>query len=126
MFMFAFLGGDVSFLNKTISYSRDYDNQLDWYKKVDSLLELFTLKNEQDRINFGVLYFTEPDETGHQFGPYSDNIKEILNKIDKIVGYLIEQLMKNNLFDKMSTSVNISVFSMLYKLKLIFYFQISF
>ena len=59
-------------------------------------------KEKQNRINFGVLYFTEPDETGHQFGPYSENLKAILNKIDLIVGYLIEKLINNNLFDQMS------------------------
>jgi ectonucleotide pyrophosphatase/phosphodiesterase family member 5 len=97
-----FPGADVPFLNRTVSFSRDYDNKLDWYKKVDSLVELFMEKDKKNRINFGVLYFTEPDETGHQFGPYSGNLKAILNKIDMIVGYLIEKLINNNLFDRMS------------------------
>jgi len=60
------------------------------------------LKNTQDRINFGVLYYTEPDETGHQYGPYSDDVKKILNKLDMVVGYLMKQLIKYDLFDKMS------------------------
>ena len=54
-----FPGADVPFLNKTVSYSEDYENKLDWFEKVDKLIELFTAENQQNRINFGVLYFND-------------------------------------------------------------------
>lgn len=97
-----FPGADVPFLNRTVTYSQDYDNSLDWFKKVDCLIDLFTNKNKTDRINFGVLYYPDPDETGHTYGPYSINVKTVLEKLDSVVEYLIEKLVKNDLYDTMN------------------------
>ena len=97
-----FPGANVPFFNRTVSYSQDYSNKLDWRTKVDNLLKLFTLEKVEDRINLGVLYFPEPDETGHTYGPYSNEIKEILIKCDQTIGYLIERLLDIKLFDKMN------------------------
>ena len=96
----SFPGSNVPFLNQTVSYSQDYSNQLEWFKKVDNLIDLFLL--EKDPVNFGVLYFPDPDETGHQFGPYSNEVKEILLKCDELVGYLINKLINSKLFDSMN------------------------
>jgi ectonucleotide pyrophosphatase/phosphodiesterase family protein 5 len=97
-----FPGGNVPFLNRTVLYSEDYFNKLDWFTKVDNLLKLFMLDKMESRINLGVLYFPEPDETGHTYGPYSNEIKEILLKCDQIIGYLIEKLKELKLFDNMN------------------------
>ena len=100
-----FPGANVPIMNQTVTYSQDYHNQLDWFEKVDNLIKLFTSQTKEERINFGVLYFPEPDETGHQFGPYSNETKEILMKCDQTIGYLIAQLIKFGLYDKMNIIV---------------------
>ena len=100
-----FPGANVPIMNQTVTYSQDYHNKLDWFEKVDNLIKLFTSQTKEERINFGVLYFPEPDETGHQFGPYSNETKEILLKCDSTIGYLIAQLAKFGLYDKMNIIV---------------------
>jgi ectonucleotide pyrophosphatase/phosphodiesterase family protein 5 len=69
---------------------------MDWYAKVDKLIEIFINDN---RTNLGVLYFVEPDEIGHEFGPYSNETRFVLQKCDQIVGYLIKRLKEVDLFD---------------------------
>jgi predicted AlkP superfamily pyrophosphatase or phosphodiesterase len=96
-----FPGANVPIRNKTVSYSEDYLNNYDPYEKIDRLVDLFTLSDDE-RINFGVLYFPEPDETGHEFGPYSQEIRRMLFKCDSIVGFLIERLMEEGLFESMN------------------------
>ncbi len=98
----AFPGSNVKIANEAAYRTIDYelDDNLNWFVKVDTLISWF--KSDVDPINFGVLYFAEPDDTGHQYGPYSDNIKEILYKCDAIIGYLIRRLVVENLFERMN------------------------
>lgn len=96
-----FPGANVPFANQTPFYTEDYNNKLDWYEKVNRIVELFANK----KINFGVLYFPEPDETGHQFGPYSDEVRAILEKIDLLIGYLMIRLEDLNLLNTINVII---------------------
>ncbi len=49
-------GANTPILNRTIGYSFDYGNQLEWTKKIDILIDLFLYA----QVNFGVLYFADP------------------------------------------------------------------
>ena len=51
------------------------------------------------KCDISIGYFEEPDLTGHEVGPESPKIKEILNKLDESVGYLIEKLKITDQFD---------------------------
>ena len=51
------------------------------------------------KCDLSVGYFEEPDLTGHEVGPESPKIKEILHKLDESVGYLIEKLKITDQFD---------------------------
>jgi hypothetical protein len=52
-----FPGANVPIMNKTVSYSADYANQMGWYQRVDTLIEWMI---SEENNNFGVLYFDEP------------------------------------------------------------------
>ena len=51
------------------------------------------------KCDLSIGYFEEPDLTGHEVGPESPKIKEILHKLDESVGYLIEKLKITDQFD---------------------------
>ena len=51
------------------------------------------------KCDLSIGYFEEPDLTGHEVGPDSLKIKDILHKLDISVGYLIEKLKSTNQFD---------------------------
>jgi ectonucleotide pyrophosphatase/phosphodiesterase family member 5 len=42
------------------------------------------------------------DSTGHEFGPYSIEMKNKLEYLDGILGYLIEKMKSNKLYDKLN------------------------
>jgi len=67
---------------------------------IDEFISLFT--QPEDQINFGAVYFNEPDATGHLYGPNSKEMDEKLQSLDRTLGYLIEQLKTHHLFDKMN------------------------
>ncbi|CAF0741783.1 unnamed protein product [Brachionus calyciflorus] len=53
-------------------------------------------------INFGAIYFDEPDHYGHLYGPDSKEIAEKLQELDGDLGYLLDQLKSHHLFDKVN------------------------
>lgn len=77
-----------------------YNHSTPYNQLIDQFVELFT-RNEEP-INFGALYFDEPDHTGHLFGPYSQEMNDKLQSLDETLGYLIEQLKNHHLFDKLN------------------------
>jgi ectonucleotide pyrophosphatase/phosphodiesterase family protein 5 len=81
-----------------VTFDYALDDKLNWFVKVNQFVSWFL--DEKSPINFGVLYFGQPDETGHEFGPYSNEIADLLKNIDYIVGYLVQKLKYVGLYDK--------------------------
>ena len=49
-----------------------------------------------------LFFFFVEDHTGHLFGPYSKEMKEKLEYLDQVLGYLIDQLKSHHLFEKLN------------------------
>ncbi|CAF0998471.1 unnamed protein product [Adineta steineri] len=60
---------------------------------IDQMLLWFNDLNEP--INFGAMYFYEPDRTGHQTGPYSKNMTTMVRECDELLGYLLDKIDTN-------------------------------
>ncbi|XP_077976984.1 ectonucleotide pyrophosphatase/phosphodiesterase family member 5-like [Glandiceps talaboti] len=78
----------------------NYSNTTPFKTRVDGIIDWFTAK--EDPINLGLLYFNEPDHTGHSKGPDSDEIKTVIEMCDNITGYLIQRLKDVGLYDQMN------------------------
>jgi len=57
-------------------------------------------ENESTRINFGVMYFPEPDETGHLHGPHSPEMAKTLAMVDSYVGQLLQMIDRDEYLRK--------------------------
>lgn len=42
------------------------------------------------------------DHVGHMYGPYSDEMSAKLAELNNVLGYMIEKLKTNNLFDRLN------------------------
>ena len=73
-----------------MDYNQTYPNK----SRVDDVVKWFT--DHDKPINLGLLYFSEPDHSGHEFGPNSEKILDLIVALDGIVGYLLEQLEKHD------------------------------
>lgn len=73
---------------------------LNFTSRVDTIIDWFT--DPLYPINLGLLYFEEPDSTGHRFGPYSKEIDSKLNELNDLVGYLIKRLNETSLLGKIN------------------------
>ena len=84
--------------NVTYNWTLRVDNMIDWFQNN---------KTNVRPINLGILYFEEPDEVAHKYGPDTNNsvTKEVQEKIfelDDILGYIKKKLIETNLIDEMN------------------------
>ncbi|CAF1248471.1 unnamed protein product [Adineta ricciae] len=76
-----------------VSKSEVYSEGRSFKDIVDQILRWFDDSNEP--INFGAIYFPEPDLTGRRSGPYSLETKQKVKECDDNLGYLLDQIDKN-------------------------------
>ena len=76
-----------------------YDGSIPFRQRIDEIVNWFA---DEYPINLGLLYFEEPDQTGHDFGPESSDIIEKVKELDGDIGYLLGKLEENDLLDDMN------------------------
>lgn len=76
---------------------RPFDASVSFNERVDTIIEWFT---DEYPINLGLLYFQEPDEVGHKFGPDSDELLRKLMELDQVLERLLYKLEDYHLLDK--------------------------
>ncbi|THD18648.1 Bis(5'-adenosyl)-triphosphatase enpp4 [Fasciola hepatica] len=67
-------------------------------KRVSDLL--WWLHNPRFRLDLILAYFDEPDETGHAFGPESEEVAQRVVELDTVLGLLMDGLAKEGLQDQ--------------------------
>ncbi|NWI58332.1 ENPP7 phosphodiesterase, partial [Calyptomena viridis] len=71
----------------------NYSNETNWRQNIDTVMEWFT----EDNLDFIALYFGEPDSSGHKFGPESTQRKNMIQQVDRTVGYLRQRVRETGL-----------------------------
>jgi alkaline phosphatase D len=82
-------GSDIDKRNP--SYFKNYNGKIPYGARIDTVLKWLQLPEKQ-RPHLVTLYFDEPDHTGHNFGPLSQENKKMVIKMDSIMGELSRRL----------------------------------
>ncbi len=75
------------------TYWKKYDGKVKYESRIDTVAKWLSLP-EKDRPRLVLLYFSEPDHTGHTYGPNSPNTKKVVENLDSLVGVLTKKLRK--------------------------------
>ena len=89
------LGGDVAIQGTYPTYWRNWNEQPHWdfEERVDEAVRLMSLpKKERPRLL--MVYFDEPDHTGHVFGPVSAETADMTHRMDSLMHDFYLRLMK--------------------------------
>ncbi len=78
-------------------------SRITFEERIEKIVSWFT--DEEEPINFGLLYFSEPDHAGHRGGPNSSKVVERVLELDKHLGDLISKLEGFNIFEQMNIIV---------------------
>ncbi|XP_061520022.1 ectonucleotide pyrophosphatase/phosphodiesterase family member 7-like [Phycodurus eques] len=77
----------------------DYSNETEWRHDIDKVIgEWF---HQQD-LDFVSLYFGEPDKVGHKYGPDSPERREMVQQVDRTVGYIRDEIHYHGLTDRLN------------------------
>ncbi|XP_067402852.1 ectonucleotide pyrophosphatase/phosphodiesterase family member 1 [Emydura macquarii macquarii] len=89
-------GSDVRINGTFPDLHRTYDGSVPFEERVIAILHWLQLPKEE-RPHFYTLYLEEPDTSGHRFGPVSSQVILALQRVDNIVGMLMDGLKQMNL-----------------------------
>lgn len=100
------IAGDCPFDNLTNAQNYmfiPYNETRSFESLIDSFIQMFIDKERP--INFGALYFNQPDWTGHSVGTSESSLRSTFEMLDNAIGHLIDALKANNLFDQVNLIV---------------------
>ena len=80
---------------RTIGRAFSGNLSLPYNTRIDYLIKWLTDKYRP--ANLGLLYFDEPDESGHKFGPNSPEVTKAVRRVDNALGYLKQKLNESGL-----------------------------
>ncbi|XP_065906143.1 bis(5'-adenosyl)-triphosphatase enpp4-like isoform X2 [Dysidea avara] len=80
------------------NYYLPYNKSVPFDQRVQTVLKWLDLPEEQ-RPQFIALYFDEPDDSGHKYGPDSVQVNNSIMIVDEAIGELLEGLKDRSILD---------------------------
>lgn len=95
-------GANMKYSNETVAYLKDARDNLNWFEKVDRLMEL--VSNEKNKkLNLAVLHFSELKAVKQKYGCHSTEVARMLiEDFDRLVNYLVVRLNDLDLFNNVN------------------------
>jgi len=76
-----------------------FNMSIPFSSRVNTMAGWFT---QEKPINFGAMYYHEPDITGHHHGPNSSEMVDMVVMLDGYVGYLIDVFREKHIFEELN------------------------
>jgi alkaline phosphatase D len=90
---FFWVGSEAPVNNMQPTYWKSYDSNVSYVSRIDTVIS-WLKKPEDTRPQLVMLYFSEPDHTGHKYGPKSTETKKVVEQMDSLIGVLVKKLKK--------------------------------
>ncbi|XP_075893703.1 ectonucleotide pyrophosphatase/phosphodiesterase family member 1 [Nelusetta ayraudi] len=89
-------GSDVAINGSFPDFYKLYNKGIDFEERLSTVFEWLSLPQDQ-RPAFYTLYLDEPDSSGHRYGPASQQVIQALERVDELLGRLMDGLIERNL-----------------------------
>lgn len=97
-------GSDVKIHGMFPNHYLEYNSSVSFESRVEQIIKWFSAP-KGEAVDFGVLYWEEPDESGHKYGPQSSKMDAVIYGIDEKLGFLMNELKKARLYEKVNLIV---------------------
>ncbi|TNN44151.1 Ectonucleotide pyrophosphatase/phosphodiesterase family member 5 [Liparis tanakae] len=97
-------GSDVKIHGLYPSRYLPYNASVTFEDRVARIVRWFS-GPEGEAVDFGVLYWEEPDESGHALGPQSPLMDPVIADIDEKLGFLVAALKEAGLYEEVNLVV---------------------
>lgn len=104
---FHYPGGGAKYKGEAVqrslveSYTHPDSNETEWRENIDIVMNWFT----KEDFDFVTLYYGEPDNVGHKYGPETENRRVIIKQIDRTIGYLVEAIERHGLTEHLNVII---------------------
>jgi predicted AlkP superfamily pyrophosphatase or phosphodiesterase len=98
---FFFPGTEAQIKGIRPAFWREYDAKIPYEERVKTILSWLDLP-KKERPQLLILYFDEPDTSGHECGPDSECVANAIKRVDEQIKNLIEGLKARKIFDKVN------------------------
>ncbi|KAF4084162.1 hypothetical protein AMELA_G00125910 [Ameiurus melas] len=96
-------GTDVEIQNRTPTHFLKYDSKVRFNERLENITKWLT---EDNLVKFAALYWEEPDNTGHKYGPENTTMMaKVLKEVDDHVGFLMDHLNQTGLWGKINVII---------------------
>ena len=82
---------------------REYNESVPFRPRVETVVDWLT--NSKHGVDLVLLYFHEPDFTGHRYGPNAQEVLDKVSEMDEVLGYIVEWFNSNKLWDTVNLLV---------------------
>lgn len=80
---------------------KKYDHDFPFNARIDSVAKWFSLPMEK-RPHLIMLYFHEPDDAGHRYGPRSPETKAMVDSMDTVMGNIIKSMESLDIYPNLN------------------------
>ena len=98
---FFWVGSEAPIGGTYPNYYKRYDKSVSYQSRVDTMEYWFNLP-EDKRPDLVMLYFDEPDHTGHLYGANGKNIDKSISKIDNTLGDILDRIKGLSIYDSLN------------------------
>ncbi len=98
------VGSEAPINNTYPTRWKRYEHDFPFVSRIDSVLSWLSMP-KKTRPRLCLLYFHEPDQTGHKTGPRSHETRIMVNRLDSLFGTLIKKLERLPFYNKLNILV---------------------
>ncbi|XP_067930631.1 ectonucleotide pyrophosphatase/phosphodiesterase family member 5-like [Watersipora subatra] len=95
---FMWIGNQAEYDGQTASIVVPFASNTEFESGVDAVVEWMS----KDNVDFANLYTNQPDHDGHQYGPNSEEVKNRIKAIDKVLGKMMDEFDTRGLTDEVN------------------------
>ncbi|XP_032462129.1 ectonucleotide pyrophosphatase/phosphodiesterase family member 7-like [Phocoena sinus] len=104
---FHYPGGGAKYKGEAVQrslvepYTDPDSNETEWRENTDTIMNWFS----KEDFDFATLYYREPDNVGHRFGPETENRRVMTQQINRTIGYLLEAIERHSLTEHLNVII---------------------
>ena len=98
------IGSEAEISGFRPSIYKNYDGSIPFEARVDSVVSWLRLPKDKRPI-LSMLYFSEPDYTGHKYGTQGSEIINSIESMDKLFSYILSEIDKLDFSEKINIIV---------------------
>ena len=95
------VGSEAVIKGQQPTYLKKYNQKVSFESRIDSVISWYS-KPVQSRPRLILLYFHEPDWTGHEYGPNSNETISQIENMDNVFGNLILKISKLSIYNNLN------------------------